>query len=315
MNDLKVITLGKFQVLHNDTSPIDFHSGKVQELFCYLLLFRNYPHNREKLAQTLWEENSSEQSKCYLRRTLWQLQQTLDDYTEPCRPILLVESDWIQMNPEASVWLDVAELEDAYQKVKGLAGEILDGCSAQLLCEATNLYQGELLDGWYQSWCLSERERLQHLYLIMLDKLIRYYQVQGNIEAGIAYGRKILQYDRARECTHRQLMRLFYLGGDRSSALHQYKCCESALREELDVEPTKRTKLLYQQIRQDSVILPAQTRFRTDNVDGSEKALLHRISTELEGIKADLICLNQRVSHTSDIVISLIEEEDSKIDV
>jgi DNA-binding SARP family transcriptional activator len=114
-------------------------------------------------------------------------------------------------------------------------------------------YRGDLLDGWYQDWCLYERERLQHLYLAMLDKLMDHCEVQGAYENGLAFGQQILQYDRARERTHRRLMRLHYLAGDRTSALRQYRKCATILQEELDVKPADSTRLVYEMIRADKL--------------------------------------------------------------
>jgi hypothetical protein len=39
----------------------------------------------------------------------------------------------------------------------------LNEAQAQLLKDAVNLYCGDLLEGWYQDWCLFERERLQSI--------------------------------------------------------------------------------------------------------------------------------------------------------
>jgi DNA-binding SARP family transcriptional activator len=89
------------------------------------------------------------------------------------------------------------------------------------------------------------------IYLIMLDKMMGYSEARGQYEKGLAYGQRILRHDRARECTHRRLMRMYYLNGDRSTALRQYERCATALQEELDVGPSKRTTALYEQIRTD----------------------------------------------------------------
>ena len=61
----------------------------------------------------------------------------------------------------------------------------------------------------------------------------------------------MLREDRARERTHRRLMRLYYLAGDRTGALRQYERCAAALRQELDVEPSRRTSELERRIRRD----------------------------------------------------------------
>jgi DNA-binding SARP family transcriptional activator len=164
---------------------------------------------------------------------------------------LSVEPEWVQLNPEADFWLDVMVLEQAFAGVQGVPGNALDEQGAQALQRAVALYRGDLLEGWYQDWCLYERERLQHMYLAMLDKLMGYCEARRQYEAGLAYGTQMLRYVRARERTHRRLMRLHYLNQDRTAALRQFERCVAALREELDVEPAQRTIALCQQIRSD----------------------------------------------------------------
>jgi DNA-binding SARP family transcriptional activator len=72
----------------------------------------------------------------------------------------------------------------------------------------------------------------------------------------LAYGAEILRRDRAYERTHRQMMRLHFMAGDRTQAIHQYERCKNALREELDVAPSQRTQELYEQIRADAFMPP-----------------------------------------------------------
>jgi DNA-binding SARP family transcriptional activator len=95
----------------------------------------------------------------------------------------------------------------------------------------------------------------------MLDKLMDYCEARQEYETGLAYGARILRYDRARERTHRRLMRSHYLAGNRTDALRQYRRCVAALDEELGVPPSKQTVELYERIRADrleqtSAVLP-----------------------------------------------------------
>jgi hypothetical protein len=98
----------------------------------------------------------------------------------------------IQLDPQAGLWLDVAVFEQAYQLVRDVPGEQLDPGQVPLIQEAVACYRGDLLAGWYQDWCLCERERLQFLYLSLLDKLIRYCQAGGDYEAGRLYAYQII---------------------------------------------------------------------------------------------------------------------------
>ena len=244
MPGLKVRLFGKLHIEWNDTIIEGFDSSKVQELFCYLLLHRERPHPREALASLLWDANSTAQSKKYLRQTLWQLQNILPDQNEDNdTPLLLIEPDWIRVNPEAELWIDVEEFEQAYKNAHGFQGWQLNAETVHALEKAESLYGDDLLLGWYQDWTLFERERFQNMFLSILDKLMAYCEAHGKYETGINYGMRILGIDVARERTHQNLMRLHYLSGDRTAALRQYKRCETALIEELGVEPVSTTNL------------------------------------------------------------------------
>ena len=264
MSVLHIRLFGKFEVWCGQRTLANLDIRKVQDLFCYLLLHRDRPHPRETLADLLWNNNTTTQSKKYLRKALWQLRAALGSHTESHSRVLLVEPDWVQLNPQADFWLDVAVFEQAFTLVQGVPGKELDFQRALTLLSAVGLYRGGLLEGCYQDWCLYERERFQHMYLVMLEKLMGCCEAHHDYEAGLVCGTRILRYDRARERTHRRLMRLHYLAGDRTAALRQYEQCVAALDKELDVRPGKRTRALYDEIRADQLdgpaLAPAQAR-------------------------------------------------------
>lgn len=257
MEMLKIHLFGKFLVQHNEQVLDGFDARKVQELFSYLLLHRDHPICRERLAGILWPESLEEQAKKSLRQTLWQLQSALGSQKEPGEErIVLADPDWVQLNPKADLWLDVAMFEQAFASVQKVPGQALKACQAQLLQHAAELSQEPLLEGWYEDWCLQERERLQSMYLIMLDKLMDYCEAHHDYETGLFYGMRILCHERTRERTHRRLMRLHYLAGDRASALRQYERCAAILDEELGVKPSKRTVTLHKHIFADQLEEP-----------------------------------------------------------
>ncbi len=250
---LTVRLFGKFQVQRDDQILDGWNARKVQELFVYLLLHRERPHARPVLAELLWPESTPEQSTKYFRHAPWQLQTLLG-----CK-VLEVDAETLHLTGGASLWLDALEFERAYSRVRGVPGEELDEKRARILSEALKLYRGDLLEGWYQDWCLFERERLQRMYLAMLEKLMAYCEACDEFEAGLDCGNCALRYDAAHERIHRRIMRLYYKSGDRTAALRQYERCVLLLREELDVDPSERTVALYEQIRSGRLTGPGQT--------------------------------------------------------
>lgn len=251
---MQITLFGPFE-LHQDGNPVQgLEARKAQELLAFLLIQRTRAYSREYLAELLWGQREPAQSKKYLRQTLWQVQSALgaqlphsDDAA-----LLALDGEWIRCNERCAMHLDVAVFERAYGQAEGVAGSDLDGPRADALRQAVQLYRGDLLPGCYEDWCIFERERLQTMYLAMLDKLIDCCQEHGQYEIGLGYGATILRYDRARERTHRSMMRLHYLAGDRTSALRQFDHLAQALREELDVQPSRRSVALRDQIRADS---------------------------------------------------------------
>ncbi|MCA9938275.1 MAG: hypothetical protein KC418_06515 [Anaerolineales bacterium] len=248
---LRISLFGKFRVCRDERPVPGIDAGKVQQLFSYLLLHRDRPHAREKLASLFWDSTTTAQSKKHLRQTLWQLQSSLDEAHSA--QVIHVEPEWVQVNTTDDFWLDVALFEQTFLLAQGTAGRELSADDAQKLRQATQLYQGNLLEGWYHDWCLYERERFLHMYLGMLDKLMGYSEARRAYEDGIRYGQMILRYDLARERTHRRLIRLFYQAGNRTEALRQFDRCEAALSRELGVRPARGTLVLNEQIRADTL--------------------------------------------------------------
>lgn len=296
MEALEVRLFGQLHIQRGQQVVTDQLPPKLKELLCYLLLFGDRPHPRETLASLLWANSSTAQSKRNLRQALWQLQSSAA-VREPvgAGDLLLVDAYWIQLNPAASVWLDVQVLDHAYSRSEGMPGLALDARQIQVLHAAVELYQGDLLEGWFQDWCLHERERLQNIYLCILEKLMDHCETYGQYEAGLAYGARVLQCDGARERTYRRLMRLHCLAGERSAAVRAYDRCAKALRQELDVAPSDQTVALYQRVRKGHLkVIPRRpAAFRPPREPLSPGSLA--LSRQLRQIQEDLARLQDQL--------------------
>jgi DNA-binding SARP family transcriptional activator len=250
MSALRFQLFGKLLIQKDAQALIGLEARKEQELLCYLLVHPDRPHPREMLANLLWSDTSTEKSRKYLRQALWHLHSMLKPARAVETEVLSAEHDWVQLNLNSDCFIDVTAFERAFAATQGKS---LDQNGAQLLKNAVELYKGDLLDGWYHDWCLFERERLQNLYLTMLDKLMTDSMEHQEYETGFTYGSTILRYDRASERTYRQLMLMKYSAGDRTGALRLYDRCVAALAEELAVKPEARTTAIYEKIRTGSI--------------------------------------------------------------
>lgn len=294
MSGLKVTLFGKFSIWRGKQRIQGMQARKVQELFSYLVIFRKTPQPREQISELLWGDQPPLKSRKNFRQTLWRLQSALKAafkgvHNAPDDATLLVDPQWVQLNPRADFWLDTDEFEDTFNRVSAKRARDLSMSDFLAIQEAVNLYKGELLDGWYADWCIAERERFQAIHLMLLDKLVQFCEVQGHYDTGLVYGAELLRQDRAYERAHRQMMRLYFMAGDRTQAIHQYERCVTALRTELDIAPSERTRHLYEQIRTDTFSPPAFAR--------EKSAAPQAVSTTLGDVLRRLEQFSEALTH------------------
>jgi DNA-binding SARP family transcriptional activator len=257
------------------------------ELLCYLLLHRERGHAREALAGRLWPDSPDSLARKYLRQAIWRLQTALVD-----SDLLVAHSGRIRINPKSVLWLDVAAFEEAHDIHGDTPGLELTDRQAQALEAAVALYRGDLIEAWYQDWCVYERDRLQLVYLAMMEQLMSNCEARQRYTQGVAYGQRILRYDPARECTHRNLMRLYYQAGDRTTALRQYERCASAMAKEFNVPPSRETVALYHQVRGDRL---GPARDIAGDMAGVSGELLLGLQASLDHIQASITALQGQV--------------------
>lgn len=305
MSAIKFFLFGKFRIEADAKVIPRIEPRKAEELLGYLLLYRDQPQSREHLADVLWGEIGPEQSKSYLRKALWQLQSMLESYCG--QGMLLLDGEWLQVNPLFDFWLDIEILEKAFMHTRGVRGRNLEEEQAKSIRNAVEVYRGDLLEGWYQDWFLYERERLQYLYLAMLDKLMDHCEAHEDYEDGLIFGEKILHYDRSRERTHRRLMRLYYLTGDRTAALRQYQKCVATLKEELDVEPADHTRLLYERIRAGRFENPTKPNRMGKNQPSETEEPLNKVLSHLNSLHKSLSQIQTQLAEDLQVIQRTLE--------
>ena len=252
---LKVKLFGTGKASYGDTVLPGFPKQQAHQLLCYFLLNRHQLHPREHLAAEFWGDDPTPVSLKRLRNVLWQLRNLLRGAGALPGEYLVNSDGGLGFAPSRGYYLDVEVFETAIVCYQHVCGQDLTPEQAAHLESVIDLYSGEVLSGLYLDWCLIERERMGLLYLTTLCKLSSFHEANGTYERGLELGLRGLAIDDTRESVHRQIMRLYWLMGDRNAALVQYKRCAQILREALDVAPSEATSSLYRQIMKDQLPL------------------------------------------------------------
>ena len=236
---LKLILLGGFQARLDSGAALVLPTRKAQALVAYLALPQGRTHPRETLAALLWGDMPEAQGRSNLRQALSRIRKALPD---AIRSAAMFDGPTVFLDP-ALVDVDVARFER-------LAA---DGHPAALE-DAVFLYRGDLLAGMtlserrFESWLISERERLREIALDALTHLLGHQQQTGAAEPAILTGLRLLALDPVQEAVHRAVMRLYMRAGRREAALRQYQNCLTALAAEVGMPPDPETRRLHEQI-------------------------------------------------------------------
>ncbi|MGD9002071.1 MAG: AAA family ATPase, partial [Anaerolineae bacterium] len=205
---------------------------KSQSLLAYLVLHREHPQPRERLAGLLWGERPERKARRSLTTALWHIRRCL-----PQDELILSDFHAVQFDPQADLWLDVDEFE-AQASHNDIAS----------LQSAAALYRGDFVDGFYDDWIINERYRLETLFLDALARLMVGHEARADHQAALATALRLLGRDPLREDAHRTAMRAYCHLGQRNAALEQYRHCQEVVLGELGTEPMAETTELYQAI-------------------------------------------------------------------
>ncbi len=262
MAHLTISLLGPYDVKLDGMPVTGFVSSKVSALLAYLAVEADRPHRRETLAGLLWPDYPERSARTNLRNALSNLRTAIRD-RDAKTPYLHITRETVQFNEASNQQVDVRTLAEALQ------AEGADEDTIRRLEGAVALYRGPFLAGFslddspaYDDWAYLVRERMARQALAALRRLAAYYAERSEYRRACEYAWRQVELEPWQEESHRELMRLLALSGQRSAALAQYEACRRALREELDVEPGEETTRLYERIR-DGELVPQQQREET----------------------------------------------------
>ncbi|MDX1612945.1 MAG: BREX system ATP-binding domain-containing protein [Candidatus Promineifilaceae bacterium] len=242
---LEIRLLGRFE-LRADGAAVELSSRPAQVLLAYLALQDGVAQRREKLAGLIWPEATEENARTYLRQALWRVRKAIG------AEYVAADKLTVALSESAAIWLDVAVLE------KAPAG----GWTVESLMAAAEVYEGELLPGFYDDWVTLERERLAAVYERRMEQLLDLLVAQARWDDTRLWAERWIAAGGVPEPAYRALMQAQAGLGDMAAMVAAYQRCAEALEAELGVEPSQVTKQLLDRLKSDGVsstaIAPAQ---------------------------------------------------------
>ncbi len=239
---VKIYTLGRFQVLIND-SPLEF-SGKMQKkpLGILKMLAARGPEGvpEKELLDILWPDVDGDLAQQSFDTTLHRLRKLLKN-----EKAVFLRDGQLGLD-RRHVWVDLWSFEALCSGADGqpMGGQPLNGVSP--LENALKIYKGKFLPlDALEAWAVSRQEKLDHLLFNLVMALGNVYEQEEKFEKAAAIYRKGIELNDAAEEFYQKLMLCFYRLGQRTEAIMVYNRCRSRLAAVLNIRPSSKTESIY----------------------------------------------------------------------
>ncbi len=196
---------------------------------------------REILIDRLWPKVDPDQAASKLSNTLFRLRRAVGN------EVIVHEDQTYRFNRGLDYQYDV----ERFQNLIALTNQTdQESEKIRYLQEATDLYGGPYLPELDGQWVLTERKRLQILFLNAAANLAELYLGEDRLNLAISVALQLLEADPFDERGYRMLMRAHAVDGNRAEIIRVYERCRLLLEMELGVEPSEQTRSLFQALSQ-----------------------------------------------------------------
>jgi pentatricopeptide repeat protein len=239
-------------VIKKDGKEVFFPYNKVNALVYYILVKGTVM--RDEMSGILWGDKSDAVARKNLRNAIYETKKLLgtDVFVSPRKAI-------IKVNPEVHFKVDVSEFE----KNPG---------------NCLSLYQGNFLQGFYikdspeyENWYLTERDRLEGIYLDALFQKLKEAVATGNMAKVSRYGRQLIAHNPYDESIYILLLKSYCEQGNMHQALELYEEMKKLFREELKSSVPPEIEAMMQQASAQNREEPAVMIPRDEKILGREK--------------------------------------------
>ncbi len=237
LNVWRAYFFGSFRLISPEDEAISLGSPTIRSLLAYLILHREHPADRRRLAYLFWPRGTETAARRNLRQYLHRIRRLTPEADEPL--VLSTGSD-VQFNPEMIISSDIQKFTH-YTRPEASIEELISG---------VNLYSGDLLADVYEDWISSRREYYSQRMFQALERLSTRLQSLGRFEEAIQFAQKQIELDPYNEAAHRSLISLYFQNQERSQAVKHYRQLVKLLDKELGIPPMPETEEMIEAIQQ-----------------------------------------------------------------
>lgn len=163
---------------------------------------------------------------------------------------ILYDDKTLRLNPDFYYMAENIEFEKLYGKTRlpalGREEKITHAA------KAIELYKGDFLPGYYESWCEELRVKYKNIFITLCEELIKLLQEGSEFEEVIKYSEKLLKEDKLNDSAHKSIINAYSKAGNFNMAKSSLELMMKIYHEELGEKPSAKILEKINQILNDN---------------------------------------------------------------
>ena len=249
--DLIINLLGPVEILREQSRRLASDAwtlSRALKVLCFIASRQNHRATKDAIVETFWSETPLGDIDKNFWPTISYIRRALNSNQAVKKNFIRYRESAYYLNPEFNYLIDIEEFERLISHAHARRREGDAAGFADTAHRAIELYRGDFLEEFYDTWAEEQRAYYRNLYFATLKELADHYHRAEQYGQAINYCQIIIKRDPYREDIHRQLMDAYAHTGNRAALRDQYENLKTLLMEELGVDPLPETVATYKRL-------------------------------------------------------------------
>lgn len=255
LTDIKFLPFGNTEFrLRGEPVPEDkWIRKKSKVLLAYLMSDPERIHTKDEIIDMFFGDMPADKADTAYHSTLYNIRTALKIYDiktdKPKRSkdktydynpqYILYEDKTIRLNHD--FYYESANIEFEKLFSKSRLTSISADEKGEFISKAIEIYKGDFMPGYYDSWCEELRTKYKNNYIILCEELINILEGNANYEEVIKYCELLLNEDKLNDSAHISIINAYSKLGNLNMAKNRSRLMLKIYDEELGEKPQPKT--------------------------------------------------------------------------
>lgn len=256
LDDIRMNTFGRleFKLRGEPIREAKWTRKKSKLILAYLLAEPNRVLTKDKIVDEFLQDTAPEKVDAVYHNTLSNMRTALkveydfkiksgkksgkSKVSEDWSPgLLLYGGKTLRWNTDFYYWSDCAEFEKLYNSA--MSSDVNPDQKIDYCIQAIELYKGDFLPGYYESWCEEMRQNYSNMFIKFCVELIKTFKKKKSYSEVTKYAEKILKIDKLNEEAYVEMIEAYSRLGEINIAKDKFSLMLRVYDEELGEKPDK----------------------------------------------------------------------------